>query len=188
MSTPHLNYPLLRSMALVGGYGPARRVAWWLALLFTALVVALALMPWQQSVSGAGRVVAGTPLERQQTISAPVDGRVLRWHVAEGTRVKQGDLIVEISDNDPGMVERLRGELKDARERQQSLGDRIAGLQASRESAMAAAESRIGMAMERISAAERGVGVGRCHTGCGAAEPRSPTAIVRAQADGNAQC
>jgi len=144
-------------MADVKGYAPARRLAWILVVLFVFLLVALALTPWQQSISGTGRVIAFAPLERQQTLSAPVDGRVVRWHVVEGTRVKQGDVIVDISDNDPGMIERLRGELSDARDRQESLGDRIAGLEASRESALSAAESRVGMASERISAAERGL-------------------------------
>jgi multidrug resistance efflux pump len=128
-----------------------------LVLGLVALTVALAFTPWQQSIAGSGRVIALAPLERQQTISAPVDGRVVRWHVIEGTRVKQGDVVVDISDNDPGMIDRLRGELQDARERQQSLGDRIAGLNASRENAMAAADSRIGMAVERVAAAERGL-------------------------------
>ncbi|MEQ1949530.1 MAG: HlyD family efflux transporter periplasmic adaptor subunit [Bryobacteraceae bacterium] len=157
MSTPASAYPLLPSMAQVAGYAPARRIAWILVFLFLLLIAGLGFTPWQQSISGAGRVIAFAPLERQQTISAPVDGRVVRWHVVEGTRVKQGDVIVDISDNDPGMIDRLRGELSDARERQSSLGDRIAGLEASRESALAAAESRVGMASERISAAERGL-------------------------------
>ena len=157
MSVRTSAYPLLPSMADVKGYAPARRLAWILVVLFVFLLVALALTPWQQSISGTGRVIAFAPLERQQTLSAPVDGRVVRWHVVEGTRVKQGDVIVDISDNDPGMIERLRGELSDARDRQESLGDRIAGLEASRESALSAAESRVGMASERISAAERGL-------------------------------
>ena len=157
MSVRTQTFPLLPSMADVKGYAPARRLAWILVILFILLFVALGLTPWQQSISGTGRVIAFAPLERQQTVSAPVDGRVVRWHVAEGTRVKEGDVIVDISDNDPGMIERLRGELSDARDRQESLGDRIAGLEASRESALAAAESRVGMASERISAAERGL-------------------------------
>jgi multidrug efflux pump subunit AcrA (membrane-fusion protein) len=128
-----------------------------LVLLFVAMVGALAYSPWQQSISGSGRVIAMTPVERQQTVSAPVDGRVIRWHVVEGSRVKANDLIVEISDNDPGVMDRLRSELSAAREREQSLTDRIAGLRASRESALAAADSRIGMAAERMSAAERGL-------------------------------
>lgn len=156
MTLREATYPLLPSMAQVKGYAPARRIAWLLAVLFVVLAVALAYTPWQQSISGSGRVVAFAPLDRQQTISAPVDGRVVRWHAMEGTRVAKGDLVVEISDNDPGMIERLQRELADARERHQSLGDRIAGLEASRESALAAADSRVGMAIERVRAAERG--------------------------------
>lgn len=157
MKTHNESYPLLPSMASVAGYLPARRLAWLLVGMFILLSVALGFTPWQQSITGSGRSIAFAPLERQQTISAPVDGRVVRWHVSEGTRVKKDDVIVDISDNDPGMIERLRGELRDARDRQGSLGDRIAGLEASRENAMAAAESRVGMASERISAAERGL-------------------------------
>ena len=157
MMTENLHYPLLPSMALVNRYPRARGIAWILVIVFAVLVVLMALMPWQQSISGAGRVTAQVPLERQQTISAPVDGRVVRWHVMEGTRVKQGDPVVEVSDNDPSVIERLRGELTAAKEREQSLGDRLAGLNASRESALAAADSRIGMAVERVRAAERGL-------------------------------
>jgi multidrug resistance efflux pump len=144
-------------MTKVAGYAPARRVAWLLVLVFIAMVVAMAFVPWQQSISGTGRSIALTPLERQQTISAPVDGRVLRWHVVEGTRVKKGDVVVDVTDNDPSVVDRIQGELRDARERAQSLGDRIAGLRASRENALAAADSRVSMALERIRAAERGL-------------------------------
>ena len=149
------HYPLLPSMSQVASHTTARRLAWILVALLTGMAVALGFTPWQQSISGSGRVIALAPLERQQTISAPVDGRVVRWHVVEGTKVEQGDLIVEISDNDPGMIERLGSELQAARERAQSLGDRIGGLEASRENALAAGDSRVAMALERERAAER---------------------------------
>ena len=148
-------YPLLPSMARVAPFTKASRLARILVVLFMGIVVALGFTPWQQSVSGSGRVVALAPLDRQQTISAPVDGRVVRWHVTEGTKVQTGDLIVEISDNDPGVIDRLGSELQAARDRTQSLGDRIAGLEASRENALAAAESRVLMAVERERAADR---------------------------------
>ena len=48
------------------------------------------------NLPGAGKVVAYAPLERQQTIDTPVEGRVLRWHVIEGTQVKAGDLVAEV--------------------------------------------------------------------------------------------
>lgn len=134
-----------------------RVVSWTLVILFLAMAGGLAVVPWQQSVSGNGRVIALTPIERQQTVSSPVDGRVVKWHVIEGSRVKAGDPIVEIADNDPDVVERLRSELYSAREREQSLGDRLIGLRSSRESALEAAESRITMASERVEAAERGL-------------------------------
>jgi multidrug resistance efflux pump len=156
MTSP-MSFPLLPSMAGVVSYAPARRVAAALVILLLALTVALAFTPWQQSVSGKGRVIALAPVERQQTMSSPVEGRVVRWHVIEGSRVKQGDLLVEVSDNDPSVIARLGAELGDARERRQSLADRIAGLEASRSNALAAADSRIAMALERVRAAERGL-------------------------------
>ncbi len=157
MSAPKPVWGDLPSMERVRVPASARLVAYVIFFGFLLLIAGLASMPWQQNISGNGRVIAMTPIERQQTLSSPVDGRVARWYVVEGTRVKAGDMIVEISDNDPHVAERLESELFSAREREQSLGDRIGGLQASRENALAAADSRIGMAAERRSAAERGL-------------------------------
>lgn len=148
---------LLPAMNQVRVSMPARLVAYMIVFGFVVLAVGLALLPWQQNISGNGRVIASTPVERQQTLSSPVDGRVVRWHVVEGTHVKAGDLIVAVTDNDPDVVDRLRSELNSGREREQSLGDRIGGLRASRENALAAADSRITMAAERVAAAERGL-------------------------------
>ncbi len=78
--------------------------------LFCAIVLGLILLPWQQTATGYGRVVAYSPNERQQEISSPVDGRIRKWHVVEGSRVTQDDPIVELSDNDPEILERLRTE------------------------------------------------------------------------------
>ena len=75
MKVSQLNYPLLPSMNAVAGYAPARRLAWMLVGVFLLLAIALAFTPWQQSITGTGRSIALAPLERQQTISAPVDGR-----------------------------------------------------------------------------------------------------------------
>lgn len=149
----------LPSMSRVRVPASARLIAWIIFLIFLVLIVGLGFMPWQQNISGTGRVIAMTPIERQQTLSSPVDGRVVRWYVVEGTRVKAGDLIVQISDNDPDVVDRLESELRSARERAQSLGDRIVGIQSARINALEAADSRIGMATQRVEAAERGLDV-----------------------------
>jgi multidrug efflux pump subunit AcrA (membrane-fusion protein) len=76
-------------------------IFWGMFLLFA---------PWQQTSSGTGRVIAYSPMERQQSIDAPVDGRIKQWFVIEGSYVKQGDPIVEVIDNDPHIIDRLTEE------------------------------------------------------------------------------
>lgn len=77
-------------------------------LMFITGMVALICVPWQQNVSGSGEVIAFSPLERSQDLEAPIDGRVRRWFVVEGSRVKKGDAIAELSDNDPDYTQRLQ--------------------------------------------------------------------------------
>jgi multidrug efflux pump subunit AcrA (membrane-fusion protein) len=84
-----------------------RFFVWWWFVVGGSLVGFL-LLPWQQTVTGAGSVIAYSPNERPQVISAPVDGRVDRWLVPEGAHVKQGDVIVELIDNDPEIVPRIK--------------------------------------------------------------------------------
>lgn len=132
------------------------------------LIVVLYITPWQQSVPGTGRVVAYAPDERQQNIDAPIDGRVLRWYVQEGSMVKVGEPLVELSDNDPDVMQRLRTErdavasrLDAARARAIAMESRVDSLQSSRRSAIVAADARVLMAEQRVSAAEQGVAAAR---------------------------
>jgi multidrug efflux pump subunit AcrA (membrane-fusion protein) len=60
------------------------------------MMLTLGFLPWQQTSVGAGRVVAFSPVDRQQDINSPIEGRVQRWHVSEGSRVTAGQLIVEL--------------------------------------------------------------------------------------------
>jgi multidrug resistance efflux pump len=137
-----------------------REVAAALLIALVLLPVGLLLLPWQQSVRGDGRVVAYTPVERQQLIEAPIEGRVLRFFVREGSRVKAGERIVEITDNDPGIMQRLRDErdamqarLEAARARQSAILERLQQLGGSRGAAISGAGSRVRMAEQRMRAA-----------------------------------
>jgi multidrug resistance efflux pump len=128
----------------------------------------LAVTPWQQSAAGEGRVVASAPLERQQSIEASIDGKILRWHVREGSKVKAGDPIVDIADNDPDLVGRLRSErdavlsrIEIARGRVASLEERVEALEATRQSAVTAAAARVRVATQRVRSAEQSVEVAR---------------------------
>lgn len=52
------------------------------------------------------------PSERPQQIQATVSGRVVRWSVREGDRIKKGEMIVELEDLDPKAIVRLESQRK----------------------------------------------------------------------------
>ena len=87
-----------------------RLMARFLAVLFVGFVLAIWFLPWQQFVSGTGKVIAFDPLERRINVEAPVSGNVRKLHVVEGQRVKKGEVIVEIQDNDPNLLANLRSQ------------------------------------------------------------------------------
>lgn len=74
-------------------------------------------VPWVQTVPAIGNVTAFHPSDRPQTISAPIKGRIRQWFVHEGSQVKKGDPLLEITDNDPRYMERLQLELDAARKK-----------------------------------------------------------------------
>jgi biotin carboxyl carrier protein len=142
----------------------ARTLARILVVMAVAVVAALVLAPWQQSISGSGRVIALSPTERHQVLEAPVDGRVSRVLVAEGQEVEAEEIVIEIADVDPRFMERLESEseLVKLREdaavsRRQAIEDRIVALTRSRELGLSAAMARIEMASERVRQAEQSV-------------------------------
>jgi adhesin transport system membrane fusion protein len=153
---------VLPALALTATAPLATRLARSLVLLFLILLVLLGFTPWQQNVGGLGRVVAYAPLERQQTIEAPVEGRVAQWRVREGSKVKAGDTLAEITDNDPELLRRLEAELKTLLGRIATIQGRIQAMEAqvrmagqSRDMALSAADARIKMAEERLKAARQ---------------------------------
>lgn len=81
--------------------------------VFMAMIlffIIMLFMPWMQTVTGEGRVIAFDAQERRQELSAPIDGRIQKWHVKEGDKVKKGDLILEMADNDPLILDRMNKE------------------------------------------------------------------------------
>lgn len=84
----------------------ANYVLWGIGVIAFAML----FMPWMQTVSGEGRVIAFDAQERRQELSAPMDGRIQKWHVKEGDHVKKGDLLVEMADNDPLILDRMAKE------------------------------------------------------------------------------
>jgi multidrug efflux pump subunit AcrA (membrane-fusion protein) len=77
------------------------------------IILFAALVPWVQTAPGTGTVIALDPRDRQQKITAMVNGRIDRWFVTDGSAVKAGDPIARILDIDPLLLDRL-----DAQQRQ----------------------------------------------------------------------
>jgi len=149
-----------RSLRDVGTPQPARSLARVALAAFLAAALALAVVPWQQTAPGKGRVIGFAPLDRQQAVEAPIDGRVARWHVREGSVVRKGDPLVDLVDVDPGLVGRIRQEadalrarIAAAEARAASLGTRASALGSARGQALAGAGARRRMAADRTRAA-----------------------------------
>lgn len=146
----------------VGRLNAVRALSRMLRLCALLAVVALFVTPWQQSVRGSGRVIAYAPVERQQAVEAPIDGRVIHWFVQEGDRVKRGDPLAELTDNDPEILARVRQE-RDAAQSQLDAADvavrlteaRVASLRLASDAALENARLRVQMATDREAAAEQ---------------------------------
>ncbi len=129
--------------------------------VFVVLVLALIFVPWQQNIRGSGRVAALEPFDRIQTLAAPVDGRIRKAWVVEGSRVKEGDRILEMVDNDPALLERLESQrlalasqMQAASVRVAVLDSQILALTSARELAISAAEDQVDVATAGVRSAQ----------------------------------
>ena len=73
-------------------------------VLISLFLLLIIFVPWTQTVTVTGQMSAYTPYERPQDIAAQITGRIKKWHVFEGDQVKEGDLILELEDNDPNFM------------------------------------------------------------------------------------
>ncbi|MEZ0483692.1 HlyD family secretion protein [Fibrella aquatica] len=108
------NYPLQTLHELPDLKAGRSLGRWMLLLLF--ILFATMFLPWQQNINGEGVVTALTPQDRPQTVQNAIAGRIEKWYVRDGQRVKRGDTILiisEIKDEyfDPNLPERLREQL-----------------------------------------------------------------------------
>lgn len=100
----------LNTARLLQAQASYRTLQLWLGGIGIAMLLIL-FLPWQQNVQGTGVVSALSPQDRPQTLPSRIDGRIERWMVPEGTFVRAGTPIVQISEvkdeyMDPEVVER----------------------------------------------------------------------------------
>ena len=131
-------------------------------------LVALVIVPWQQTAIGSGRVIAFTPLERQQYLEAPIKGLLLKWMVTEGSTVKKGAIVAQMADNDPDLMARLRTQrrairarIKNARARVTSYQSKVKSLEASRRLSLQAAALKIRVTRQKVRVIEEKIKAAR---------------------------
>ena len=134
---------LMPALRLARSSRLARRIARFLFFGLVATIVVMVYAPWQQSITGTGDVIAFAPAERQQTIEAPIKGRIERLgnDLAENTFVRKGDLIAVISDLDEGYAVRLQQQLLNSRQAAMAAHQQLESAHAAVDSAHLVVES-----------------------------------------------
>ncbi len=146
----------LSALRLVQSSVLVRRIANVLLFLLVASIVAMLVLPWQQSAKGTGRVTAYVPQQRQQTVMSPVKGIVKQVAdgIVEGSRVKQGEFIVEIGPAAANMNEQLAAQLGDLQEKLRTAQAKAAAYAQNMQDYAEARDFAVEAADELITAAE----------------------------------
>lgn len=157
----------LRSWELVQIPLYLRRYGWWAIRMLVLGFLLLMFVPWTQTINVTGQLSAYSPYERPQDIEAQIQARLKKWHVFEGVRVKQGELILELEDIDPNFMApellslldqqkvALEMQRKAALDRAVQLEKRIGEMENLVKAAVPSAEARVRESENRVRAAEQ---------------------------------
>lgn len=126
-----------------------------LVLLFFVLPLIALFLPWQQNVSAAGKVTAFSPSERVQTIDAPLNGVISKWYVNEGSVVKAGDVLLEISDIDPLFKDRLAAQRDNLQDKLAAKEDELKSYEVQLENLILSRDAKISAAQFKLDVAKQ---------------------------------
>ncbi len=126
-----------------------------LAILFFALPIIAMFLPWQQNVTAIGKVTAFSPSERVQTIDAPVSGVISKWYVQEGSVVKEGDVLLEVSDIDPMFKDRLEAQRNNLQTKLNAKQDELKSYQVQQQNLMSSRDAKISAAQFKLDVANQ---------------------------------
>lgn len=142
----------------------SRRIARVIMWVFLTLPIALAFVPWQQSVSGTGQVIANDPMMRPQILQAPIYGRIMESWVFEGKQVAAGEKLMRIEANDAELPERYRQQiaalvvkLKATKDKTKAYSLAVEAFELARTQAMAKAASDVKASEEKKKAEQNGL-------------------------------
>ena len=143
--------------ALAAAQTPAfvRRYAQFLAIAFFVLPLFSMFLPWRQNVVASGQVTAFSASERIQNIDAPVSGVISKWHVQEGSTVKKGDVLLEISDIDPLFKDRLTSQRNNQQTKLGAKQDELKNYQIQQENLTSSRDAKISAAQFKLDVAKQ---------------------------------
>ena len=132
-----------------------KRYAKLLGIMFFVLPLIALFLPWQQNVTAKGLVTAFSPSERVQTIDAPLSGVISKWYVQEGTSVKKGDVLVEISDIDPMFKDRLAAQRDNLQTKLGAKVDELKSYQVQQQNLISSRNAKISAAQYQLDVANQ---------------------------------
>ncbi len=143
--------------ALAAARTPAfvKRYARFLAIAFFVLPLLSLFLPWRQNVNATGQVTAFSPTERIQSIDAPVSGVISKWNVQEGTYVKKGDVLLEISDIDPLFRERLAAQRDNQQAKLDAKRDELKSYEIQQQNLISSRDAKISAAQFKLDVAQQ---------------------------------
>lgn len=122
----------LSSLLRVESKKSSRKLITAVSILFGVMFVFL-FLPWTQNIQSMGKVTTLRPEQRPQTINTMISGRIEKWFVKDGDKVKKGDTILYISEIkedyfDPNLIARTKDQLKNKELSVTSYTDKIKSL------------------------------------------------------------
>lgn len=126
-----------------------------LSILFFVLPIIAMFLPWQQNVTAIGKVTAFSPSERVQTIDAPVSGVISKWYVQEGSVVKEGDVLLEVSDIDHMFKDRLEAQRNNLQTKLNAKQDELKSYQVQQQNLMSSRDAKISAARFKLDVANQ---------------------------------
>ncbi len=138
-----------------------------LIVIIVWLTASAMFLPWRQSVTGTGKIIVFSPMNRPQSIEAQIPGRLVEWFVRDGQSVKKGELIATLADLDSRFLgetqlktlqmqrEALVARRTASELRIKALKSQVSNSSKVQGAAVPAAKERIKQANDRVYAAEQ---------------------------------
>lgn len=146
--------PPLPALSLVGSTRFTYTFSRILIVVSILFLIGLFFVPWRQHVLGNGRIIAFDPLERRINVESQLSGRVKTLHVLEGQEVKKDQLIVEIEDNDPLLMQNLLSQKQSVQNREQFAQNKVSQISNQEQQQKLAKANALVDAQERVNAAK----------------------------------